>query len=347
MISVALATYNGARFLSEQLASLAGQTLLPSELVVSDDGSTDDTLAIVDRFAKQAPFPVVWASKGQRRGFADNFLHAAESCSQELIAFCDQDDVWLPNKLEVCAGRIREDDSLMVLHTLTVTDARMRPTGMQWMQGITDDRVFEPLELDPFATGWGNSMLFRRDLITVFPRDKRPRQPFFPERPLSHDTWIYILAAALGRVSHVNAPLLLYRQHDANAAGLTMRETKLLNMLASIDLASFREQAQISRTLAALFEEIGRSSSAFAEQGRAAAESYEQRSAMLESRAGIFDGSSVASRFTAYRRYHDLLERHRPDDPSRSVRSRVKALALGVANLRRALPAHGCRSHPQ
>ena len=99
-VSIALATYNGEPFLMEQLESLAQQTLLPAELVVSDDGSTDKTIEIVREFAAHAPFDVVVLEHGARLNYRLNFRRAAKHCSGDLIAFCDQDDVWVPNKLE-------------------------------------------------------------------------------------------------------------------------------------------------------------------------------------------------------------------------------------------------------
>src|SRR5664280_13480 len=103
-ISIAMATYNGERFIREQLDSLARQTYLPCELIVSDDGSTDRTLEIVEDFAKSAPFSVRAYRNEQNLGYADNFLKAASLCDGEWIAFCDQDDVWFDNKL----ARVRQ-----------------------------------------------------------------------------------------------------------------------------------------------------------------------------------------------------------------------------------------------
>jgi len=103
-ISIAMATYNGESFLAEQLDNLAKQTLKPLELVVCDDGSTDDTVAILEGFAALAPFPVSIHRNGTRLGHTENFLKAANLCSGKWIGFCDQDDVWLPNKLEVVAS---------------------------------------------------------------------------------------------------------------------------------------------------------------------------------------------------------------------------------------------------
>jgi glycosyltransferase involved in cell wall biosynthesis len=104
-VSVALCTYNGARFLDEQLASLAAQTWRPLELVVCDDRSTDSTLAILAKFASTASFPVRIVQNGAWLGYKSNFKKAACLCQGELITFCDQDDIWLPTKLEVCCKK--------------------------------------------------------------------------------------------------------------------------------------------------------------------------------------------------------------------------------------------------
>ena len=98
-ISVALCTCNGARFLSEQLVSLAEQTLRPIELVVCDDASDDGTWQLLEEFQRSAPFPVRLYRNVRRLGIAQNFEQAMLLCEGDVIALCDQDDVWLPEKL--------------------------------------------------------------------------------------------------------------------------------------------------------------------------------------------------------------------------------------------------------
>ena len=99
-ISVAMCTYNGERFLPQQLASIAAQTRLPDELVVCDDRSTDRTVAIVREFAASVPFPVKVFENERNLGYSANFEAAIRRCEGDLIALSDQDDIWYPQHLE-------------------------------------------------------------------------------------------------------------------------------------------------------------------------------------------------------------------------------------------------------
>jgi len=122
-ISIVMTTYNGERFLKEQLDSFLWQTRLPDELVVCDDGSTDRTLDILENFARTAPFPVKIFRNPQRLGFSKNFEKASLMCSGDLVAFSDQDDIWLPEKLEVVENIFRTDDEIgLLIHNLELVD---------------------------------------------------------------------------------------------------------------------------------------------------------------------------------------------------------------------------------
>src|SRR5688572_21775594 len=115
-VSIALASYNGAKYIGQQLQSLADQTKPPLEVVVSDDGSTDGTPQVVERFAARAPFPVILLEQKARLGFADNFLAAAQACSGKAIAFCDHDDVWLPEKLATAETAMLSTGCVLFVH---------------------------------------------------------------------------------------------------------------------------------------------------------------------------------------------------------------------------------------
>src|SRR5262249_17682438 len=99
-VSVALATFNGEKFLREQLHTLATQKVKPAELVACDDGSTDRTIAILQEFARTAPFPVRIIENTERLQYKANFMQAASLCVAPLIAFCDQDDIWHADKID-------------------------------------------------------------------------------------------------------------------------------------------------------------------------------------------------------------------------------------------------------
>src|SRR3954464_9717794 len=108
-ISVAMATYNGERYLPEMLDSLAAQTLQPDELVVRDDASEDDTVSILHAFARRVPFRVEVLAGGPRLGYAQNFVTASRACSGGVIFFADQDDSWRPHKLATVSQHARRN----------------------------------------------------------------------------------------------------------------------------------------------------------------------------------------------------------------------------------------------
>src|ERR1044071_3033407 len=119
--SIAMATFNGELYIREQLNSLAEQILMPYELVACDDGSSDNTVSILEEFQKEAPFPVTIYPNPRRLGFADNFLHASTKCTGDWIAFSDQDDIWFPEKLLSVNEAIensRARDLMLVTHSV-------------------------------------------------------------------------------------------------------------------------------------------------------------------------------------------------------------------------------------
>src|SRR5690606_10993979 len=111
-VSIAMATFNGARFLQAQLESLARQTYLPSQLVITDDRSEDGTVAIARRFSKSAPFEVVISVNEQRAGVTGNFDSALSHCNGDLVLPCDQDDVWFDGKVETLVDAARGNPSI-------------------------------------------------------------------------------------------------------------------------------------------------------------------------------------------------------------------------------------------
>ena len=215
-ISVAMATYNGERYLSEQLNSIARQTLLPEELVVCDDQSSDSTREIVENFGQIAPFPVYFHSNPQRLHFADNFLEAAARCRGDYVAFCDQDDVWLPEKLERVAAAFDRTGATLVAHqAISFTEGSNREERLQFAHhgGLLADDLF------PWHFFFGFACTFRRELLDVSPAALRPYDVIDPRRRLAHDRWITFLATTSGVVVALPDELTRYRQHDTNESG--------------------------------------------------------------------------------------------------------------------------------
>ena len=249
-ISIAMATYNGAKYLPEQLDSLAAQTRTPYELIVTDDGSTDETLGILDAFAQRAPFPVHVHRNEQRLGYRDNFLKAAHLCSGDLIAFCDQDDVWLADKLRVVAPEFDDLETLLVVHDATLVSERLEKI----------DDIRSPDCAIPFSVQFGFSMIFRADLPFASDVARPHCDRSAAGTPFAHDQWISFLASSLGRYRHIRQPLVLYRQHSNNTCGFG-GGSDARHMLAQVahtqptrylNLSTYaRERAQTLRALIA------------------------------------------------------------------------------------------------
>jgi hypothetical protein len=221
-ISIALAAYNGERYLSEQLESLAKQTRLPDELVISDDASTDDTVSIVEKFAAHAPFPVKYYRNPERLGWARNFVRTAQLCSSELIAFCDQDDVWLPTKIERCCAFFLRPDIYLAYHDAVTVDATLVPYGRLTRLPIPSCEG-TALDVLPFRNPYGFTMVFRSRLLRYCRLYDQSMDHDRPGQPMAHDQFFFFLGSALKRIRYIPELLVNYRQHGGNAVGPGVR----------------------------------------------------------------------------------------------------------------------------
>jgi glycosyltransferase involved in cell wall biosynthesis len=218
-VSVALATFNGEKYLAPQLESLAGQSTLPAELVISDDRSNDRTVEIARDFATRAPFPVRIFCNERQLGFRDNFMRAVEHCGSDLIAFCDQDDVWEPEKIAVMARLFDDSDMMLAFHNATLINAEGRTIDLLY-NGSDGVVTSAPLTRHPWLVVPGFTQMFRRDLTRFSSLHSASRDVDWPGERLAHDRWFYFLASVLGRIAFVRKPLVRYRQHGENAYGV-------------------------------------------------------------------------------------------------------------------------------
>ena len=197
-VSVAMATYNGARYIRHQLDSLANQARLPCELVVCDDRSNDDTLDVVQAFARDAPFPVLVRRNETHLGFGDNFIAAASLTRCPWIAFCDQDDEWEPTKLEAAAAVAQDEQVMAITHPSRIMQGDVVTSKLV---GPRRPGVFDPLTTHPLHAINGHALIFRRVLLEVLSPGCRPVSVHARDRLMPHEDWITFLAGALARRS--------------------------------------------------------------------------------------------------------------------------------------------------
>jgi glycosyltransferase involved in cell wall biosynthesis len=231
-IAVVMATCQGERFVAAQLASLANQTRRPDRLLVSDDGSTDATPALVEAFAAIAPFPVTLHRNQARLGSTGNFIAATRRTDAEIILFADQDDIWLPGKIAAVAAALETGPDLLVGHDIALIDADGQTLVPSYFRRLAADRLPASLCIK------GCSLAFRRDLVA------RWGWPA-PQPGASHDLWIASLAMAAGRRGVLDRVLVEHRLHGANASGWFVRRQRLHPARRALrDLTPFRAWAE-------------------------------------------------------------------------------------------------------
>lgn len=220
-IDILLATYNGAAFLEEQIASILQQSYRNWRLLVRDDGSTDRTVDILEQSAKDHPDRIVLFADGDGNlGCTGNFNRLMEHSTADYVALCDQDDVWLAHKLAVSMERMRalershgSEPPLLVHSDLCTVDEALRTVDRSFWryQGLRPAYAndFDRLLVHNVVTGC--SMLINRPL--------KDRALPIPDEAKVHDWWIALVAAAFGVVGEISTPTVLYRQHGNNRTG--------------------------------------------------------------------------------------------------------------------------------
>jgi glycosyltransferase involved in cell wall biosynthesis len=217
-VSVAMTTFNGAPYLEEQLDSLLAQTHRPAELVVGDDGSEDETLAILQRFSLKASFPVLVHRNSDRLGFRENFIRTAERCRSELITFCDQDDVWHADNLLKVATCFAEPDVLLTFHNARIVDGSRRTISTFYADPPAPARS-SYLTLPAWSASYGFTQTFRRSLLPATALWHSVKDYFRPNTEMGHGVFFFLLATGLGSVCYLNEELAEYRQHGRNTMG--------------------------------------------------------------------------------------------------------------------------------
>lgn len=206
MITVCVPTFNGAQYIGAQLESILVSPLI-TEVIVSDDGSTDNTVEIVKSF-NDARITLI---QGPHAGLIRNYELLLTLASGEYIFLADQDDVWLPNKVEVMLTYLRDvdlavcdctvvDGKLNLLHSSFFT---LRHSGPGLVRNLLRNSYL------------GCGIALRRQLL-------QHALPFPPRLPM-HDWWLGLIAEIFGSVAFIDQPLMMYRRHGGNASSTTER----------------------------------------------------------------------------------------------------------------------------
>jgi len=208
LVSVAMCTYNGAPFLAGQLDTLVNQTYKFIEIVVVDDCSTDETFEILTAYAAKHPQLNIFQNK-TNLGFIENFERAVSLCKGELIALCDQDDLWHPQKIELQVNGI--EDNIFIYHDSEFIHEDGKNMNKKMSDLVNFYRGGVPEVFLFFNCVSGHSILMKRVLLDyALPLKK----DFF------HDWWLAYVATNIGTIDFIPQCLIKYRQHDKSETNI-------------------------------------------------------------------------------------------------------------------------------
>lgn len=217
MVTVLLAVFNGEKYLKEQIESILNQSVKNIKIVIRDDGSTDNSAEIIKFYCKEYP-DIVSCVVGAPTGSAkQNFAELLKNCGDDYIMFCDQDDVWLPDKIEktLVAMKKAEDsqETPILVHTdLKVTDGKLNVISnsfFEFQKLIQNDITLPRLLVQNYVTG----------CTVMINRALKEKCAAIPKESIMHDWWLALVAVLFGRLVCVNEPTMLYRQHGDNQVG--------------------------------------------------------------------------------------------------------------------------------
>jgi glycosyltransferase involved in cell wall biosynthesis len=239
VISVCIATYNGSAHIVEQLRSVLEQLAPEDEVIVSDDGSTDETVSIINAVGDSR---IRLVAKGGELGVVRNFERAISASRGKYIFLCDQDDVWLPGKVELCVAELQSN--LLVVTDCMVVDSQLNEIAPSFFRlRNSHSGLLHNLWKNSYL---GCCMAFRRELLKyALP---------FPRGIPMHDMWLGMIAETQGSVCFLPHPLSLYRRHASCASDAAGKSSASVGKMLSDRVLLGSSVAQ--RTISNLFAKL-------------------------------------------------------------------------------------------
>jgi rhamnosyltransferase len=215
-VDILMATYNGSKYIQEQINSILSQSYKNFNLIIRDDNSTDNTMSIIKKLQKNdIRIKIIEDNKGNL-GVSKNFEALLKYSNADYLMFSDQDDIWLPNKVLLLLQKIIEINNVPDQPTLVYSESTVVNDKLE----IIRHNIYPSGGLDTdiknllFTNGGiqGSSMIFNRKLKElILP---------IPDEIYMHDAYATLLALLFGKIGFVNQPLMYYRQHDSNVLGV-------------------------------------------------------------------------------------------------------------------------------
>lgn len=209
MISIAMATYNGEKYIRDQVDSILNQTFQDFEVIICDDCSTDDTFSILEMYANKDSRITIFKNR-RNLGFKQNFEIVIKKCKGEFIALSDQDDIWLPQHLEILIEAMGQNTQVVCGYPVFVDSTNKElPERYNYFKMLSVPKNDKETASHIFlcrSTFQGASMLIRRSFFEkALP---------IPEEAKYHDSWFAILACFTGGLKYVDKPVMRYRRHE-------------------------------------------------------------------------------------------------------------------------------------
>lgn len=218
MISIAMATYNGEKYISQQLDSILRQTVADFELVICDDVSLDATFDILKLYKEKDSRIKIFRNE-KNLGFKKNFEKAISLCTGEYIALSDQDDIWTENHLEILLNAM--NDNVLACSNVEFIDSsgvrlHIRLKAKDYWVSPNSEKQFLQLLHNNYVQGC--TAIFRSEILQrILP---------IPESAEYHDYWIAFMASLVGHIAYIPASLVLYRRHEETITGSYQRSSQ-------------------------------------------------------------------------------------------------------------------------